>query len=73
MKVLALFVKQHLSNFAVILQYKIMTLCKKTIENHCGSTLFIVGCQAYHNEEGVGAAIAKSGIPRNELFIVSKI
>lgn len=29
--------------------------------------------QAYHNEEGVGAAIAKSGITRNELFIVSKI
>ena len=29
--------------------------------------------QAYHNEEGVGAAIAKSGIPRNELFIVSKV
>lgn len=29
--------------------------------------------QAYHNEEGVGAAIAKSGIAREELFIVSKI
>lgn len=29
--------------------------------------------QAYHNEEGVGAAIAKSGIPRKELFIVSKV
>ncbi len=29
--------------------------------------------QAYHNEEGVGAAVAKSGIPRNELFLVSKI
>ncbi|MDE6263045.1 MAG: aldo/keto reductase [Muribaculaceae bacterium] len=29
--------------------------------------------QAYHNEEGVGSAIAKSGIPREELFIVSKI
>lgn len=29
--------------------------------------------QAYHNEEGVGAAIAKSGVPREELFIVSKI
>ncbi|MBD5364896.1 MAG: aldo/keto reductase [Bacteroides sp.] len=29
--------------------------------------------QAYHNEDGVGAAIAKSGIPREELFIVSKI
>ena len=29
--------------------------------------------QAYHNEEGVGAAIAKSRIPREELFIVTKI
>ncbi|MDE7459891.1 MAG: aldo/keto reductase [Paramuribaculum sp.] len=29
--------------------------------------------QAYHNEEGVGAAIAKSGIPRKELFIVTKV
>ena len=29
--------------------------------------------QAYANEEGVGAAIAKSGIPRDELFITSKI
>ena len=27
--------------------------------------------QAYHNEEGVGAAIAKSGIPREKLFIVT--
>lgn len=29
--------------------------------------------QAYHNEEGVGGAVAKSGIPRSELFLVSKI
>lgn len=29
--------------------------------------------QAYHNEEGVGAAVAKSGIPREELFLVTKI
>ncbi|MDE5822083.1 MAG: aldo/keto reductase [Paramuribaculum sp.] len=29
--------------------------------------------QAYHNEDGVGAAIAKSGISREELFIVSKV
>lgn len=29
--------------------------------------------QAYHNEEGVGAAVAKSGIARDELFLVSKI
>lgn len=29
--------------------------------------------QAYHNEQGVGSAIAKSGIDRKDLFIVSKI
>lgn len=29
--------------------------------------------QAYHNEEGVGAAVAKSGIARDQLFLVSKI
>ena len=29
--------------------------------------------QAYYNEEGVGNAIVKSGVPREELFIVSKI
>ena len=27
----------------------------------------------YHNEEGVGHAIAKSGIPRDELFITTKL
>jgi diketogulonate reductase-like aldo/keto reductase len=29
--------------------------------------------QAYNNEEGVGAAVAKSGIARKEIFLVSKI
>ena len=29
--------------------------------------------QAYHNEEGVGNAIQKCGVPREELFITSKI
>lgn len=29
--------------------------------------------QAYGNEEGVGAAIAKCGVPREELFIVTKV
>lgn len=29
--------------------------------------------QAYGNEEGVGAAVAKSGVPRDEVFITSKI
>lgn len=29
--------------------------------------------QAYYNEEGVGNAIAKCGVPRNELFITTKV
>ncbi|MDE7190580.1 MAG: aldo/keto reductase [Muribaculaceae bacterium] len=29
--------------------------------------------QAYHNEEGVGAAVKKSGIAREDLFLVSKV
>ena len=29
--------------------------------------------QAYFNEEGVGAAIAKCGVTRDELFIVTKV
>ena len=29
--------------------------------------------QAYHNEEGVGAAVRKCGVPRDQLFIVTKI
>ena len=28
--------------------------------------------QAYHNEEGVGNAVRKSGIGRKEIFLVSK-
>ena len=29
--------------------------------------------QAYHNEEGVGAAVSKSGLKREDVFIVSKV
>lgn len=29
--------------------------------------------QAYRNEEGVGNAVTKCGVPRNELFIVTKV
>lgn len=39
---------------------------------HAGYRL-IDTAQAYHNEEGVGEAIRKCGIARNELFIVTKI
>ena len=29
--------------------------------------------QAYQNEEGVGCAIRKSGVPREDVFVVDKI
>lgn len=29
--------------------------------------------QAYYNEEGVGAAVSKSGIPRSDIFITTKV
>lgn len=29
--------------------------------------------QAYHNEEGVGEAVAKSGVPRGEMFLTTKV
>lgn len=29
--------------------------------------------QAYHNEEGVGAAVKKCGVPREELFLTTKV
>ena len=29
--------------------------------------------EAYRNEEAVGSAIVKSGIPREELFLVTKV
>ena len=29
--------------------------------------------QAYRNEEGVGAAVAASGLPREEVFLTTKI
>ncbi len=29
--------------------------------------------QAYYNEEGVGAAVAKSGVPRDQLFLTTKV
>ena len=29
--------------------------------------------QAYYNEEGVGAAVAKCDVPRNELFLTTKV
>ena len=38
----------------------------------CGYRM-IDTAQAYYNEEGVGAAISNSGIPREELFLTTKV
>lgn len=46
---------------------------------HCVLDAISVGyrhidtAQAYNNEEGVGSAIAKCGVPREELFITTKV
>ena len=39
---------------------------------HVGYRL-IDTAQAYYNEEGVGAAISKCGVPRDELFLTTKV
>lgn len=36
---------------------------------HCG----IDTAQAYNNEEGVGTALAESGLPREEFFLTTKV
>ena len=46
---------------------------------HCVSEAIRLGyrlidtAQAYYNEEGVGAAISKCGVPREELFLTTKV
>ena len=49
---------------------RVRTVCKR-----CASVGYrlIDTAQVYGNEEGVGSAWRKSGIARNELFIVTKI
>ena len=48
--------------------------CERCVADaiHVGYRL-IDTAQAYHNEEGVGNALAKSGIARSEFFLVTKV
>ena len=61
-----------------ILGYGVFQVSPEECER-CVSDALSVGyrmidtAQAYANEEGVGAAIKKSGIPREDIFLVSKI
>ena len=56
----------------------IKSKCDEPTEKACLSA-FEIGIRhidtahAYENERGVGSAIRKSGIPRGELFITSKL
>lgn len=48
--------------------------CERCVLDAVGAGYRLIDtAQAYHNEEGVGEAIAKCGVPRDELFIVTKI
>lgn len=50
------------------------TECEESVLNALGSGYRMIDtAEAYGNEEAVGNAIQKSGIPREELFLVTKV
>lgn len=57
-----------------VFQVKDLTECERSVLDalHAGYRL-IDTAEAYANEEAVGSAIKKSGIPRQELFITTKL
>ena len=58
--------------------YGVYQIAPDVCERHVAEALsvgyrMIDTAQAYHNEEGVGRAVADCGIPRDEIFLVSKV
>ena len=48
--------------------------CERCVSNALQAGYRMIDtAQAYHNEEGVGNAVSKSGIDRKEIFLVSKV
>ena len=48
--------------------------CERCVLNAISAGYRLIDtAQAYYNEEGVGAAVAKCGVPRNELFLTTKV
>ncbi len=48
--------------------------CERCVSDAIGAGYRLIDtAQAYGNEEGVGNAVAKSGLPRSEFFLVTKI
>lgn len=61
-----------------MLGYGVFQIDDDTTERCVGEALdagyrLVDTAQAYGNERGVGAAIAKSGVPRDELFLIDKV
>ena len=66
-------VKMPLAGFGVF-QVPEATVCDQAVRDALsGGYRLIDTAAAYFNEEAVGAAIRKSGIPREELFITTKL
>lgn len=58
--------------------YGVYQIAPDACERHVAEALsagyrMIDTAQAYHNEEGVGRAVADSGVKRDEIFLVSKV
>ena len=48
--------------------------CERCVLDAIGAGYRLIDtAQAYYNEEGVGTAVAKCGVPRSELFITTKV
>ena len=61
-----------------VMGYGVWQIAPEKCEHYVSEALkagyrLIDTAQAYYNEEGVGAAISNSGIPRSEIFITTKV
>ena len=66
-------VKMPMEGFGVF-QVEAGAVCEQTVTNALNAGYRLLDtAAAYFNEESVGAAIQKSGIPREELFITTKL
>lgn len=66
-------VKMPLEGFGVF-QIPDMEICENAVADAIKSGYRLIDtAAAYMNEEAVGRAIAKSGVPREELFVVTKL
>lgn len=66
-------VKMPLEGFGVF-QVPDAAVCEQAVSDAIAAGYRLIDtAAAYFNEEAVGAAIAKSGVPREELFITTKL